>query len=589
MSNSDILLTVSAADESSEVLVIDDHFHVLGRGIHSIDLYVPPGIYRAKARVGNKQMEKLFSVESSEPGNHKFVQLDGIDFPTPIPLDRTTTTHEYHQQALYEMTGGQFPAANLGAGAALVIFLRDTSNVCFNLDAASLESYAQNFRGFVLSDWDGLNGHALEDLGRFDAGRGYFILNASVNPGAYALSRPSDDTERIYLPLIVPAGWALQVFVAMEQTGDNTLLRRANFDNAAMALDRPNTVFSPLRPDLRVLEVARHALARGHNFIGERAMEELLAGKFENPMMGIFSAHLLLLDKKPNLSFVETVIANTAMLIGAEYPDLLALSWKLNYLKYGRTKEDRAAFDASSLLERLKHPPLLQLSWHYLMEAYRSAPGEATFDAELRKLSNRLISSSVWLCWISYPAPVPESLSDDTELDTSQETEQIDASAIRDVAQYALRKAKAWLAPATMPSDTFSSGRTKSLLEDVITHAKAEGNRKGESVVGDTLTGELFQLLVKNVDWGALVKFLKVRNVERESPNMLSPLQRRLILSLKSAQEQLEDDGKISEESLARWLTASDIPGQALVDNLNFLGRFAKSIADVESNRTLPP
>jgi hypothetical protein len=104
-----------------------------------------------------------------------------------------------------------------------------------------------------------------------------------------------------------------------------------------------------------------------------------------------------------------------------------------------------------------------------------------------------------------------------------------------------------------------------------------------------SLTDELFQLIVKNVHWGAVVRFLKTRNLAAESPNVLSPLQRRLLLSMKAARQQFEEDGKISEDSLARWLAASDIPGRALVDSFKFLGRFAKSIMDVvsHSNRSL--
>ena len=590
MSNSDILLTVSAADQASEVFVIDGQFKVLARGIQRVELRVPPGIYRAKVRVGNKQSEKLFSVEPSEPDNHKLVELDAIEFSSPIPLERTSTSHEYHQQALRDETSvGPVPTANLGAGAALVIFLRDPSTLYFNLDAAGLETYAQNFRDFVLSDWDGQNCHKLDEVGRLDANQGYLILSASVNPGAYALSRPTSDGVRLYLPLVVPAGWSLQTFVMMEPAGDNALVRRANFDDAAMALERPNAMFSPNRPDLKILELARDALARGHNIIGERAMEQLLMGKLENPMMGIFAAHLLLLDKNPNLSLAETVVANTAALIGADYPDLLALSWKLNYSKYIRTKEGQAELDAIPLLQRLKHPPLLQLSWHYLMQAYRSAPDEAAFDADLRRLSSRLISSSVWLSWTSFPTPVPERRPSDTGLDASLETfataEQFDASAIRGVAQYAVRKAKEWLAPTTI--GIAAAGIAARAHEGETAHAKAGDETKREAV-GVALTGELFQLLVRSVDWGAVVKFLKTHNLAKESSNVLSPLQRRLLLSLKAAREQYEEDGKISEESLAGWLAASDIPSQALVDNLKFLGKFAKSIVDVVSHSSRP-
>jgi len=591
MSNSDILLTVLAADQASEVFVIDGQFKVLARGIQSVELRIPPGIYRAKVRVGNMQGEKLFSVEPSEPGNHKLVQLDAIEFSSPIPLERTSTTHEYRQQALRdEMRVAPVPTVNLGTGAGLVIFLRDPSTLYSNLDAASLESYAKNFRGFLLSDWDGQNCHALDEIGMLDASHGYLMLSATVNPGAYALSRPSDNTERLSLPLVVPDNWSLQVFVTMDPAGHNALLLRANFNDAAMAFERPNAVFSPSRPDLNVLELARDALARGHNIIGDRSMEQLLAGKVENPMMGIFAAHLLLLDKNPNLSLAETVVANTATLIGADYPDLLALSWKLNYSKYVRTKEGQAELDAVPLLGRLKYPPLLQLSWHYLMQAYRSAPDEATFDAELRRLSGRLISSSVWLCWTSFPTPVPklDAILPEREslLMTAGAEAQPDALAILGPRlNIVVRKTKDWFTKTLKEFLTARKGARPP--EGVNSQAKVGGDT-GEETVGIMLAAEVFQLLVQSVDWAAVVKYLKTRNLAKVSLNMLSPLQRRLLLSLKAAREQFEEDGNISEDSLARWLAASDIPSGALLDNLKFLGRYAKDIVEVISHSNRP-
>lgn len=59
---------------------------------------------------------------------------------------------------------------------------------------------------------------------------------------------------------------------------------------------------------------------------------------------------------------------------------------------------------------------------------------------------------------------------------------------------------------------------------------------------------------------------------------MLSPLQRGLLLSLKAAREEFEEYGSISEDSLAQWSGAPDVPSEALVENLQFLGTFAKSI-----------
>lgn len=280
----------------------------------------------------------------------------------------------------------------------MVIFLRDTSGVYFNLKAEELSDYAKNFEGFVLGKLDGSESHSLESIGRLVADHGYLIANAVVNPGTYVFSRVSSGTERLCLPVVLPSGWSLQVFISMVPTDDKGIGRRADFDGAAMVFDRPENGFSPDRPDLRILEVTRQALVRGNNVIDANAMTLLLSGKFENPMMGLIAAHLLLLAKKPDLVLVQEVIMNTGNLIGQNYPDVLVLSWKVRQLGGGAELSN-----ARTLVESIKEPPMLQLSWHYLMEAYRSLPNANVFDKAISKMAGQLISSSVWVSWLESP------------------------------------------------------------------------------------------------------------------------------------------------------------------------------------------
>src|SRR5690242_15174292 len=62
-------------------------------------------------------------------------------------------------------------------------------------------------------------------------------------------------------------------------------------------------------------------------------MDELLMGKFENPMKGLVAAHLLLLDAQPRLDLVAHVVGNTGGLVGADHPDVLALRLRVDQLR----------------------------------------------------------------------------------------------------------------------------------------------------------------------------------------------------------------------------------------------------------------
>ncbi len=616
MPSSDVLLNVLAADQTSEVIVVDSDFRVLARGIQGVQLQVPPGIYRAKLRVGDQQSDKLFSVEANEPDNHKIVQLDALEFSSPIPLQKTSTSREFHQGAICNATAAGAATAQLGQGAEIVVFLRDPSLVYFELKPEQTETYRKNFDGFVLSKLDGSDAHPLEAIGQLDATHGYLIAGATVAPGTYILSRVSSEHERLCLPLVVPAGWSLQVFVTMAPAGDSAIARLADFDGAAMVLDRPNVTFSPDRPDLRVLEVARQALARGRNVVDDYSLAELLSGKYQNPMMGLLAAHLLLLAKTPDLTLAEKVITNTGNLIGADYPDLLVLSWKLTQLRGADTVNPTNPAAAQSLIDAMKAPPMLQLSWHYFMEAYRSLGGKAVLDARLSKMASQLLSSSVWVLWLEsadYPSATRDMVAEVAAVEsaaaaappvrlskvfspasfptglpdieaTSKSMGGAPSLGAGDIAKtlwlgtaYVAKKLSGLLgskkrrltleqAPAAPPQ------ATKSEYEELRHALTAKAGH-----IGAHLAAHYFKVLVEHFDWKEVVGHLKSVSLFGGKARPLTPLQRQLLLSFKAAREQFDDEGTLSEEAIAHWLTIPDVPAQSVLDDLTMLYLIAAS------------
>ncbi len=616
MPSSDVLLNVLAADQTSEVIVVDSDFRVLARGIQGVQLQVPPGIYRAKLRVGDQQSDKLFSVEVNEPNNLKIVQLDALEFSSPIPLQKTSTSREFHQGAICNATAAGAATAQLGQGAEILVFLRDPSLVYFELKPDETETYRKNFEGFVLSNLDGSDPHPLETIGLLDATHGYLIASATVNPGTYILSRVSSEHERLCLPLVVPAAWSLQVFVTMSPAGDSAIARLADFDGAAMVLDKPNTTFSPDRPDLRVLEVARQALARGRNVVDNYSLAELLSGKYQNPMMGLLAAHLLLLAKTPDLTLAEKVITNTGNLIGADYPDLLVLSWKLTQLRgAANTVNPPDTAGAESLIDAMKAPPMLQLSWHYFMEAYRSLGGKAVLDARLSKMASQLLSSSVWVSWLEsadYPSAIRDMIAEVAAVDsaaappvrlsevfspapsfptrlpdiqaTSKSMGGAPGLGAGDIAKtlwlgtaYVAKKLSGLLgskkrrltleqAPAAPPQATASE-------YEELRHALLA--KAGH--IGAHLAAHYFKVLVEHFDWKEVVGHLKSVSLLGGKARPLTPLQRQLLLSFKAAREQFDDEGTLSEEAIAHWLTIPDVPTQSVLDDLTMLYLIAAS------------
>jgi len=645
MSDSNVVLDVSVSDQSSEVLVIDSSFHVLARGIYQVHLTVPPGIYRAKALAGDQQREQLFSVEPNEPNNHKTVVLPPVKFSSPIPLQQPSASHDIHQgDVLHAISVREM--ADLGQGAEVVIFLRDPSRSYLDYSVEQKVSYARNFKGFILSTLDGITSQPLETIGTLAAEYGYLLAGATITPGTYVLSRPLSGNERLCLPLVIPQGWSVQVFVSMLPDNGSSIDRQADFDGAAILFDRPGSDFLADRLDLRILEVVRNALIKGHNILDARTMDTLLYGKYENPMMGLLAAHLLLLDKKPDLDLIQTVIKNTGNLIGATFPDVIALSWKLEQI---RGTVD--SHDAVTLAGSMKGPPMLQLSWHYFMEACRKLSDNTVLNIEISRLAGRLVSSSVWVSWLDSPVYTLASSSSvdkkasDTEhsaATTDQLTSNEDpadakgpgSSSSIDLLKNSKIDLKDLANLKAGGSPVFSVGnisgslfRNAGYLKDkfagwlgvkvgskqgklsppkasksAITHLDDvrldSALNKTNELLQKALQGveidtfdNIFQTLVEHVDWKAVVAKLKTAPPLTDQPRMLTPLQRQLLLSLKAAREQFEEEGSLSEYTIGQRLNLSDVPIHAILNDLILLLHSTKSWRGVltESSEKLQP
>lgn len=630
MSDSSVIIDVSAADLSSEIMVIDSTFQVLARGIARVELTVPPGIYRAKAKVGDQQRELLFAVEANEPDNHKAVVLPPVEFSSPIPLQYTATSQNGQQEAVIQaFSNGAM--TELGEGAEVVIVIRDPSLMYLDLNDEQLAGYARDFQGFMLSTADNSASYPLETIGALTAAQGFLVAGAKVNPGTYVLSHPLGGKERLCLPLSIPRKWAAQVFISMMPVAGGSVGCRPDFDGTAIVFDRIGAGFFPDRLDLRMLEVVRKALRRGHNIVNAKTMDAMLWGKFENPMLGLLVAHLLLLDKAPDLELARTMVTNTGWLIGENFPDLLVLSWKIERLSGTSARQDTVA-----LIEGLKEPPMLQLGWHYLMEANRSLAGNNGMDEKISRLAGNLVSSSLWLSWLdsteymaaqahvdegkNHPKEIQKSAADRPKKNVSLEqvvlghtsddsvsSSEIFMDKIKDMksyvepsifgagaistilygARYLLGKASGWLGAKNGSRQSELPGQDSSLeklpdeqkspVPEVLT--KANGHLENGLQGLETMTiAELFRTLVEQVDWKAVVGRLKTAAQSGDQPRSLPPLQRKLLLLLKAAREQWEEEGTLVDDPSGLPISLSDVPLHVILNELKSIVKIPKTL-----------
>jgi hypothetical protein len=153
--------------------------------------------------------------------------------------------------------------------------------------------------------------------------------------------------------------------------------------------------FSHGSADSRATELARVALATTRP-VGEPGRErrlvpddvrKLLAQKYDDPMLGIYGGHLLLLEAEPDLALLTIVVENLRMLLGAPHPDVEALALRTRSLPQPVALAD---------------PPMLRRSWALMVDADADRP-DIIADALSARVSTDFWLEGPWLVWRTNP------------------------------------------------------------------------------------------------------------------------------------------------------------------------------------------
>jgi hypothetical protein len=367
-SESEVRLEIRAPEQTTEIFLIDSRFRRLASGLGELHFVVSPGLYKVRFRSGTEQRDQL--IEAVDGHSPQYVSTAPLGFASAAPIVETSTSREYHREAA--ATESTRIHVRAGQGSQLFLFARDL------LD----ESGEPPWTGISLRDIEG-NLIAELEQGTCDAGQAYAALNMQLDPGTYRLRVDTEPLGVYEVFLVTRPGWQTQMFVCAAdfQAGDVSL-RRAALKTAAVFMARTGFGFHPGAEEVRLAELARQGLASGRNVLRGSDINALLGGKFENPILGIYGAHLLVQAHRPNHALIDTVTTNLKDLLGT-HPDVEVLR-----LRSGSTSSGPVEFPS---------PPMLRASWEMITKASlrRTSivpPGSAT-----ERLADGLMSTTPWL------------------------------------------------------------------------------------------------------------------------------------------------------------------------------------------------
>jgi hypothetical protein len=388
------VLRIDVGVPTIEIFVLDGASVIVARGIGSVEATLPLGMYKIRLRLGATVADGYFELPEGL-GEFTPPNLPALPIVTPVPL-LSQTGHNLDSSlssADLAMTWSIATDISVGQGSSLFLFV-DCATVPQGALIAADAVTVTTFTGKVLAS-----------LTNGNADRGCFGCSIALAPGAYVLTVAQGSLGTVSQAVYCAAGWQTEVFlpVVQDQTS-GTLID----PSAASIMMSPSQIgFRAESKSALWAEAARKTLAsgrpnvtpvstlRGMPSIGpdDPMIEGMLYGKFLNPMLGLYGAHLMAIQKSPdnldvllpdNKDVLLEVVPNLRKLLG-DIPDVMALVLQLD--------------PSSAAGLQLPIPPMLASSWAMIVRASVAEPAIVPVDSPAAQISGRVWGTGAWLGW----------------------------------------------------------------------------------------------------------------------------------------------------------------------------------------------
>ncbi|MCC2672532.1 MAG: hypothetical protein K0Q72_5004 [Armatimonadetes bacterium] len=369
MSSSDTRhVVIQAENPVVEIHLLDHSLQRVAHAWGTLECDVVPGLYLAKFKAGATANQETVVVD---PGDGPLLHRGKLlALATATPVYGLPNSHEY--QSGPAQATSQHEHENLGGDAQLFLFAREVENDTF--------PWYEPGRGLTLHRTSGEMILDLGSSGERDSGAAWAAVNARLPAGTYVLRSEHPDAGIVEMAVVASPQFQTQVFVTLAEFTFQAqrTLRLPDLASAAVHMAPVGRGFdaNPDNPFPKLTAVALAALSTGRRATEADHLRQMLRGKFEDPMLGILGAHLLLLDPEPDDALLHEVVHNLSYLVG-DHPDVLAV---------------RKALGDSSL--RFPEPPMLASSWRIAAGAHAVPAGShAAFVAQAA------FGDGPWLMW----------------------------------------------------------------------------------------------------------------------------------------------------------------------------------------------
>jgi hypothetical protein len=383
-------LVTSTDIPTVEIFAVDKNDDIVASGIGKLTAELPLGIYQLRYRIGGKVVDKIISLRAGQGAMSVA--------PPELPIDTPALTSRGSQQtgrrwsSLVDEWSGSVDVTR-GSGSHVFLFLNQTTTSEQVTEGAINALSLRTFEGVEITRLSAATRREEGCLG----------LGIELDPGTYLMRFEDPSKPAIEQTVVACKGWQTQVFFKPIKLNGAPTLDLLRWSILMRAIEHGYPADSEF---FRWTEAARQSLANRRGAaapvetmksklneaeqirrmpVDDATVDRMLREKLGNPMLGIFGAHLLLLNEKPDLALVREVATNLRSLIG-DHPDVMSL---LLYLG-----------DAIAQSTAFPQPPMLRSSWDIVVQSKGpNLTGRVPSGSYSFKIGGRLWGSGAWLQW----------------------------------------------------------------------------------------------------------------------------------------------------------------------------------------------
>ena len=367
-------VTILAEESSTQILVVDSAFNTVASGTGRLVLELPPGIYKARFKAGNRADDHLFEV-AAQPVEVRGRQLP---FASPLPLPGTLNYRDQDYALARELAARPAGIGSV-AGGELLVFVRDS------LHQANLSEAHVPWKELSVRTLDQRRLVSLERDGVCNRTAAHAGVKISLEPGVYLICQEKHSAAELSLQLAVTVceGWCTHVYLDAQL---GTFGRLADLGGAAIMMTRVTGGGEWDVKHARLTELARQQFQHGHPPVSEQVVVEMLESTVEFPMLALYAAYSMLAAPTPNWGLITQLVDKLHLWLPSGHPDV-------DVLHSGVPR----ANDARAVEPSGWWPPMLAASWQRGSWANGPALPE---PSQVKRFGQHRASGSMWCCFL---------------------------------------------------------------------------------------------------------------------------------------------------------------------------------------------